>query len=68
MQFNKGESPRWTELGTGGLVNSIVRIMGRPASVLRERGPRTFEEIPPSELGLMARRLSQRWDVRSRFR
>lgn len=46
------------EFDTGGLVNSIVRIMGRPATVLRERGPRTFEEIPRSELELMARRLS----------
>ncbi len=36
-----------------------MRIKGTPATVLRERGPRTFEEIPPSELQLMERKLSQ---------
>ena len=56
--IQQGRIAKEDELGTGGLVNSIVRITGRPATVLRERGPRAFEEIPPSELGLMARRLS----------
>ena len=56
--IQQGRIAKEDELGTGGLVNSIVRVMGRPATVLRERGPRTFKEIPPSELELMARRLS----------
>ena len=57
--IRKGRVAKVDELGTGGLVNSIVRIKGRPAIVLRERGPRTFEEIPRSELELMARKLSK---------
>ena len=56
--IQQGRIAKDDELGTGGLVNSIVRITGRPATALRERGPRAFEEIPPSELGLMARKLS----------
>jgi hypothetical protein len=38
------------ELNTKGFINAIVRITGTPPIVLRRRGPRTFEEIPPSEL------------------
>ena len=57
--IRKGRVAKVDELRTGGLVNTIVRIKGRPATVLRERGPRTFKEIPPSELELMARKLSQ---------
>lgn len=45
------------ESGSGGLVHSVVRSAGSPAVALRERGPRDFEEIPPSELQLVARRL-----------
>ena len=45
------------EMGSGGFVDSTVRSAGAPAVVLRERGPRDFEEIPPSELQLVARRL-----------
>jgi len=47
------------ESGNGGLVYSVVRLTGAPAVVLRERGPREFAEIPPSELQLVARRLSR---------
>ena len=41
----------------GGLVYGIVRRKGAPVLILRERGPRAFEEIPPSELQLVAKRL-----------
>ena len=41
----------------GGLVRSIVRPSGARPIVVRERGPRRFEEIPPSELQLVARPL-----------
>ena len=41
----------------GGLVRSIVRPSGARPIVVRERGPRRFEEIPPSELQLVARQL-----------
>ena len=57
--IRQGRVAKEDESGTGGLVYSIVRITGTPATVLRERGPRTFKEIPPSELQLMARQLSQ---------
>ena len=45
------------EWGEGELVRSIVRSPDVSAVVVRERGPRSFEEIPPSELQLVARRL-----------
>ena len=47
------------ETDKGGLVYSIVRSAGYPPVVPRNRGPRRFEEIPPSELQLVARRLSR---------
>jgi very-short-patch-repair endonuclease len=47
------------ELAKGGLLYSIVRAPGSPGVVLRTRGPRDFEEIPPSELQLVARRLAR---------
>ena len=45
------------EWSTGGLPNSIVRLADVPPIIVRERGPRSFEEIPPSELQLVARML-----------
>ena len=45
------------EWRTGELVSSIVRPSGSRPIVVRERGPRRFEEIPPSELQLVARQL-----------
>lgn len=45
------------EAGTGDLLKSIVRLPSVAAVVVRERGPRSFDEIPPSELQLVARRL-----------
>lgn len=47
------------ELGNGGFLYSIVRTVGSPPVRLRERGPRTLEEIPPSELQLAALRLAR---------
>ena len=45
--------------GQGGLVYSTVRTTGASPVVLRARGPRDFDEIPPSELQLVARHLSR---------
>ena len=45
------------EFGKGGLVYSIVRPADAPPVLVRDRGTRDFEEIPPSELQLVARRL-----------
>jgi very-short-patch-repair endonuclease len=48
------------ETGKGGLLHTIVRPAGAPPVVLRDRGPRDFEEIPPSELQLIARILADK--------
>jgi hypothetical protein len=39
---------------------SVVRVNGSPPIRLRTRGPRSFEEIPPSELNALARCLAER--------
>ena len=56
--IDKGRVVKEDESGKGGLVYAIVRTKDAPAVVLRDRGPREFEEIPPSELQLVARRLA----------
>lgn len=48
------------EMGKGGLLFSVIRINGSAPIKVRSRGPRTFEEIPPSELQTVARYLKQR--------
>ena len=45
------------EWSVGGLVRSIVRSPDSQPVVARERGPREFHQIPPSELQLVARQL-----------
>ena len=51
------------EWNVGGLVRAIVRSTHSPPVVARRRGPRRFDEIPPSELQLVARQaLSGRED------
>jgi very-short-patch-repair endonuclease len=42
------------------LLFSVVRVNGSPPINLRKRGPRSFEEIPPSEIQVIARYLSER--------
>lgn len=44
----------WGEWGVGGFVRSIVRSPDSQQVVARERGPRGFDQIPPSELQLVA--------------
>jgi very-short-patch-repair endonuclease len=44
--------------GEGGIVRAMVRLPGAPAVRARRRGPRSVDEIPPSELRAVARRLS----------
>ena len=55
--IRRGHVVKEDESGRGGLLYSITRVMSAPAVTLRERGPRDFDEIPPSELQLVARRL-----------
>jgi hypothetical protein len=43
-----------------GLLLSVVRVKGSPPIKLRTRGPRSFEEIPPTELQVVARYLLER--------
>src|SRR5262249_12052506 len=38
-----------------GLINSTVRSVGSPPTILRVRGPRTFDEIPPGEWRALGR-------------
>ena len=45
------------EAAKSGLLFSVVRAKGSPPIRLRSRGPRSFEEIPPSELQVIARYL-----------
>ncbi|MHB8159292.1 MAG: AAA domain-containing protein [Thermoleophilia bacterium] len=51
------------ELGKGGLLYSIVRPAGCPPVIIRKRGPRNFEEIPPSELLVVARYYSEKLNL-----
>jgi hypothetical protein len=48
------------ETGKGGILFSIVRVKGSTPIRLRARGPRSFEELPPSELQVVARHLLER--------
>jgi hypothetical protein len=48
-----------------GLLYSVVRVKGSPAIKLRSRGPRTFEEIPPSELQTVAMYLAEQRNLRA---
>ena len=43
------------ELGVGGLIYSVVRTQSSPEVLLRDRGGRSLEEIPPSELQMIGR-------------
>jgi very-short-patch-repair endonuclease len=51
------------ETGRGGFLFSVVRVKGTPPVVLRSRGPRVFEEIPPSEILTVARYLAERQNL-----
>src|SRR5258707_6775107 len=48
------------EANDRGLLFSVVRVNGSPAIRLRSRGPRSLEEIPPSELQVVATYLANR--------
>ena len=45
------------EWDVGGLIRLIVRSPYGPSVIARRRGPRQFDEIPPSELQLVARQV-----------
>jgi hypothetical protein len=51
------------ELDKGGLLFSVARVVGSPPIRLRTRGPRAFEEIPASELQVVARSVVERDSV-----
>jgi len=48
------------EAGKGGLFHSVVRVKGSRPIRLRNRGPRSFEDVPPSEVQVVARYLSEK--------
>jgi very-short-patch-repair endonuclease/sirohydrochlorin ferrochelatase len=43
----------------GGQMNQVVRITGAPELSVRERGPRSLEDIPPLEIAAVRERLRQ---------
>src|SRR5439155_26770555 len=51
---------RSSDLGKGGILFSVVRVKGSPPIRLRSRGPRALEEIPLSELQVLARYMVER--------
>ena len=53
------------ESGTRGLLFSVIRMKDGPPIKLRTRGPRAFEEIPPSELLVLAKYLEDQHKVKS---
>ena len=46
-------------LARSGQVWRVLRAPGRPEIVLRERGPRTLDELPPDEIAMMVQDLRQ---------
>lgn len=59
LSIRQGHIASEDEAERDGLLHSVVRAMDVPQVLVRERGPRDFEQIPPSELQLVARRLSR---------
>ncbi len=55
--IRSGRVVKEDEWEMGGLVRLIVRTSDAPPIMARARGPRKFEEIPPSEMQLVARQL-----------
>ena len=53
------------ESGTRGLLFSVIRMKDGPPIKLRTRGSRAFEEIPPSELLVLAKYLEDQHKVKS---
>jgi hypothetical protein len=53
------------EVTENGLVFNVVRVKGGSPIKLRTRGPRSLEEIPPSELQVVARYLAKRYGFAS---
>jgi hypothetical protein len=43
----------------GGQMNQVVRVAGSPEVAVRERGPRSLEEIPPLEISAVREKLLQ---------
>jgi hypothetical protein len=60
--IRKGIIIKQDESGANGLIYSIVRSTGAPPVLVRNRGPRDFDEIPPSELQIIAWRLADDGD------
>jgi len=57
--INQGAIEKEDERSKGGLLYSIVRPAGTPHVVVRMRGPRNLDEIPPSELQYVAKRIAR---------
>lgn len=51
------------EAGKSGMLFSVVRMKGSPPIRLRSRGPRSFEELPPSEVQVVAMYFAKRYNL-----
>jgi hypothetical protein len=58
--FRQGRIVSENEANQSGSLFSVIRVHGTAPIRLRSRGPRAFEEIPPSELQVVARHLIDR--------
>jgi very-short-patch-repair endonuclease len=63
--IRQGKVIKEDEMSKGGLLYTVVRSKGCPPIKLRSRGPRTFEEIPPSEILAVSLLLSRQRDLES---
>ena len=52
-----GRLVRNDEQKRGGQINQVVRVAGSPAVTVRERGPRSLEEIPPLQIAAVREKL-----------
>jgi len=58
--IRQGRLASENEAHEGNVLFSVVRVNGSPPIRLRSRGPRSLEEIPPSELQVVAMHLTER--------
>lgn len=61
--IHQGRVASKIEPGDQGVLNSTIWISGKAATLLRDRGSRTFEEIPPDELRAASELVLQRGGI-----
>lgn len=61
--IRQGKIVSENEAATRGLILSTVRVKGTPPIIIRTRGPRTFNEIPPDEIRAVGKYVSENLHV-----